>query len=202
RRPSRPVEATWVESLPLPRVTAPDTAELPPAETGKPYEVRFASDVPGARFTLLGRLAPFEDKGSWFLPNTMRLSTDGVFSGTPGTPGTYLVEVWVNRTLGGVGLGRTYRWTVTGKPVGPQTIDDVLKAEDNEQVAAFIGINGMGAGRIRGLLVEAGLPALLTAGGKHASGKDLTLVLAPKAQVEAVRAVLRKHYDKDPNMIW
>jgi hypothetical protein len=204
RRPSRPVEATWVESLPLPRVTAPDTAELPPAETGKPYEVRFASDVPGARFTLLGRLAPFEDKGSWYHPNTMRLSTDGVFSGTPGTPGTYLVEIWANRSVGGVGLGRTYRWTVTGKPVGPQTIDDVLKAEDNETVASLVGVNGMVVGRMRDLLVQAGLPALFIAGGKHASGKDLTLVLAPRAQVEAVRALLQKHYgsDKHTQIIW
>ncbi|MFM2090252.1 MAG: hypothetical protein RLZZ127_741 [Planctomycetota bacterium] len=187
RRPSRVAEARFIATEPLVRITAPDGRDLPPARTGQPYSVRFTASVDQARWSLQGDLAPYvPDKSKTMLyPNNLMLDGNGTLSGTPTTPGTYWLQVWVNGRPGQIATHRDYRLVVTGQPVGPQQAGGTATADDNREIAT------LGPWREEDL---AALRERLQAAGVRAVLQDLPdrriMLLAPATQAAAARAAL------------
>jgi len=141
RRPSRIVETTFTKGPRLPTITAPDTRELPAGETGKPYTIKFESDLGNARFDLQGDLTPrmaTHPKTTVTYPNNMMLRGDGVFTGTPQFPGKFWLQVWVNDGEGRVATHRDYVWEVKGKPLVAQT-EATASIDSNVQIAVVDG---------------------------------------------------------------
>ena len=123
RRASTVAEAHFFEGVDVARVTSPEAMELPEAETGEAYSVKFESDAESPRWFLAGDLVPYTSRNdaAYTYPNGMVFDTrTGEWSGTPTRPGRYWVQVWVNEEPGTVAAYRDYVWTVTGEDLSDE----------------------------------------------------------------------------------
>ncbi len=106
-----------------PRIVSPEGPDLPVAEVGKPYQLQFVSNPPGARcWVEAGELRSYEPrkkKGTLFKPTGLSLDPEsGLLSGTPERGGVYWVQVQVAAEPGGIGSLRNYRLRIIGGEAG------------------------------------------------------------------------------------
>jgi len=183
RRPSRVAEAKFVSAPSLAHITAPLERNLPPAQTGKPYSVRFTANVTDARWNMQGDLW-LEPKATT-VPSGLKLDDSGVLSGTPTTPGIYWVQIWVNQRPGQVATHRDYRLVVTGTATTTKPANEMAAADDHQQIATLRGWPDEDLKLLRERLLAAKLrPVLQDAGGKN------LMLLVPASETQAARAVL------------
>jgi len=186
--PSGVHSAEFIAGPPPPTVTGP--ASLPPGETGKPYTVTFTADRPTARWQLNGDLVSYVpwQKKEMVHPNHMRFAADiGTWSGTPTTPGSYWVQVWVAEAPGMMAGYRNYRWTVTGKDLHGDAGAPVDAADRNQE---FATVNGWPADQTRALL-DAFASAKLRVVSPGSPG-DAAVMLVVHADDRAKAVVLLK----------
>jgi hypothetical protein len=187
RRASRVVEAHFRQGPLPPVITAPLDRELPPASTGKPYTVQFSAAGENLRWNVQGDLRPFVSGKSktLYYPNGMMMDGTGRWSGTPTTPGTYWVQVWVNDGPGRIAGHRNYRWTVSGAPIGPQRPEEALRGDTHVPLATLGGWRDEAVAELRDRLQAAGIRAVFQDGAERQ-----VMLLVPAADRDKAGAVL------------
>jgi len=187
RKPSHIVTANFHPGpVPL-TITAPLTLDLPAAITGKSYRVEFKASAANARWCVQGDLRPYTPDRSktMYYPNGMLMDGNGVWSGTPTTPGVYWVQIWVNDGPGRIAGFRNYRWTITGAPIGPQKPDEALTGDTNIAIATLKGWRVEGINDARDALQSVGIRAVF-----QDDATSQTMLLVPTAFKDEAKRIL------------
>lgn len=164
RRNSTIAEAHFLPGESGAAITGPDTFELPPGETGKPYSVQFESNAINARWFLAGDLVPHSPRNQshFEYPNNMVMNyTTGLWSGVPTTPGKYWIQIWVNDQPGAPARHRNYIWQVNGDDLSESQDRAVELGDPNVELVYLPGEKSYPADQLAKALNENGVRSIV-----------------------------------------
>lgn len=190
RRDSTIAEAHFFKGVESAKVTAPNVAELPPAETGKPYSVQFESNARNARWFLAGDIVPFSPRqqSHFTYPNNMVMNyKTGKWRGLPTKPGKYWIQIWVNDRPGALARHRDYTWRVTGKDLSDEPATAAELGDPNVELVYVPGEKSYHADQLVKVLNENGIRAIVQ------REKQGSLFLVRKDERDQARRLIEAH---------
>jgi len=190
RRNSTIAEAHFFTGDDTAKITAPEVFELPPAETGKLYSMKFKSNAKNARWFLAGDLVPYSPRNQshFEYPNNMVMNYQtGEWSGAPTKPGKYWIQVWVNDQSGGIARHRDYTWTVTGEDLSDETKPPPELSDTNLELVYLPGEKSYPADQIAKMLNLNGIRAIVQ------KEKQGSLFLTPRDDRERARKLIEDY---------
>lgn len=189
RKPSGVAIATYVTGPVPPRLVYSERV-LPPAQSGQPYSFTFEANQEKARFWMKGDLRPYTKRKTKEVvnPNNMVLdSHTGVWSGTPTQPGTYWVQIAVQKGPGHIATLRNFTWTVTGEATTTDTPARVTETDTNVELIHFPKLSEKDRQGLLEASDRAGLDLVIQEDGGF-------LFLVPKDQLPEAKAMVGEYF--------